>query len=118
MTVSRLENELSGPTELIETAAFLSMWPAGEEALDLRFESLLKTIDDWGNRLDYAIRGAAGTKPSKPRFNPFESFRIFKRLDRKKKLSKKYFDEMTPEEINKVMRQNTAIMIGKINNGS
>jgi hypothetical protein len=114
MTVSRLENELSGPTELMETAAFLSMWPAGEEAQDLRFESLLKALDDWGKRLDYAIRAAAGGKPRQPRFEGFECFRIFKRLGfGKKKSSKKYFDEMTQEEINKVMRRNTAIMTGK-----
>jgi hypothetical protein len=111
MTVSRLENELSGPTELMETAAFLSMWPAGEEAQDLRFESLLKALDDWGKKLDYAIRGTAGGKPKKPRFSSFENFRIFKRLNfGKKKARKKYFDEMTQEEIDKEMRRNTAIM--------
>jgi hypothetical protein len=114
MTVSRLESELSGPTELIETAAFLSMWPAGEEAQDLRFESLLKSLDDWGKRLDYAIRGAAGAKPRKPKFLGFENFKIFKRLNfGKKKIRKKYFDEMTQQEINEEMRRNTAIMIGK-----
>jgi hypothetical protein len=102
MTVSRLEKELSGQTEFAKYAAFLSMWPMGEDAMDLRFQLLTKTIDDMGKTLEYAIYKAGRCTPQSPRFKKFEDFKIFERMGSTG--GPKKFTELSAEEVDKRMR--------------
>lgn len=87
-------------------AAFLSIYPAGEDAQDARFMALRHDIYEMLDHLRYAI-GIAGrcknvTKPTRKEFSQFE---IFKRFFPGKKSggNKRDFRNLTQAEIAKRM---------------
>lgn len=89
-------------SELAGWQAFLKMYPAGEEALDIRFEALRLDLADLRNWLSHAIYRAAGSKSvKKPKRQKIGAFKIFNRFGGK---AKKDFRDMTQDEIAARMR--------------
>jgi hypothetical protein len=93
-----LMNQLT-PSQLNELMAYQQVWPSGEDAMDRRFEALSLGINARLENILYTVNRAAGGGMAKPQKMSIESFMIFNRGVRKK-----FFDEMSQEEINKTMR--------------
>ena len=74
--------------------------------MDLRFEVLLKALHENQAWTRYVIAASAGAKGlSKPDDVDMGKVKIFKRLgEQRQRTGGKYYDEMTPEQVNKRMR--------------
>ena len=86
---------------LTEWRAYLNAWPSGEEAMDLRFEVLLRETINSGNMTRFIARRMAGDKTAQvPEMKEMHEVKLFRRLgqlfDEQGKRSKKGF---TPEEV-------------------
>lgn len=79
---------------------FLSQYPMGEEAMDIRFQTLRMDLASALDQIVYAIYRAAGSRKSPPKRRSFKNFRIFKRLG---DTSNDDFTKMDSTAINKRM---------------
>ena len=94
----------------MEWQAYFRLWPSGEEAMDVRFEALRMDMAGHAAWTQYVVNRSAGGKMTKPKQMSLDDCKIFNRLGYKKRA--RYFDEMTPEEINKRMRSFQASLKG------
>lgn len=82
-------------------AAFLRVWPSGEDAMDARFAVLRSDLYMAMENICFSIYRAQGGKPRKPRAHPPRELMPLLRGEQK---AKRTFNDMTQEEIAARMR--------------